>query len=73
MLFIFFQRRHAAQFLHGSGHGRQRLPDFMSDRGGEPAERRHALFGGDFLFKPAKFRQVLEIKHEPTARRVTRT
>jgi len=26
--------------LHGAGHSRQRLPDFMGDRGRETAERR---------------------------------
>ncbi len=64
LLVVVFERREARQFLQRARHGRQRLPNFVRDRGGKPAERGHVLFGDDFPFEALQFRQVLEIENE---------
>ena len=63
MLFVLLQRHQAAQFLHGAGHGRQRLADFVRDGRGEAPERRHAFLGGHFLLQALQVREVLKIEN----------
>ena len=63
VLFVFFERHEPAEFLHGSGHGRQRLANFVSDRRGQTPKRCHALLRGDFLLETLQVREVLEIKY----------
>src|SRR2546430_13156120 len=45
VLFVFFERYQACQFLDRAGHGRQRLPNFVCDGGGKPPQGGHAFFG----------------------------
>ena len=68
MLLVFFQGHEPRQFLHGAGHGRQRLANFVGDRGGKTAQRGHAFLGGHFLLQAAQFGQVLEIENVAAAR-----
>ena len=63
MFFVLLQRHHSPQFLHGSGHGRQRLANFVRDGRGKPSERGHALLGGHFLLQALQVGEVLEIEH----------
>src|SRR5579859_3037775 len=72
MLFILLERSHARQLSYGSGHGRQRLPDFVGDGRREAPQRRHAVLGGDFLFQPAEIGKVLEVEDIAIALRVAR-
>src|SRR5579885_2321950 len=62
VFFILLQRNQPREFLHGTGHGAKRLPDLVSDGRRKAAERSHAFLGGDFLFQPAEFGQVLKVE-----------
>src|SRR2546429_6483208 len=62
-----FERHKASQFFYGAGHGRQGLPDFMGDGGGETPQRGHALFGGHLLLQPAQVRKVLKVEDKAAA------
>ena len=70
VLFVFFERYQACQFLDRAGHGRQRLPNFVCDGGGKPPQGGHAFFGCYFLLQPAKIREVLKIENVAVALRV---
>ena len=73
MLLVFFERYETRQFLDGAGHGRQRLPNFVGDRGGKAPQCGHALLGRHFLFQPAEIRKVLKVEYITVAFRVART
>ena len=53
MLLILLQRHEPAQLLHGAGHGRQGLSNFVGDRGGKTAQRGHAFLCGNFFLETA--------------------
>src|SRR6266850_8346439 len=62
MLLVFLQRNEPCKLLHGAGHGRERLPNFMGNSGGEPAQGSHAFLGRHFLLQPAQLGQVLKVE-----------
>ena len=53
--------------IYRAAHGRQGLPDFMRDGGGQASERGHAVFGGHLLLQPVQFGEVLEVEDKPAA------
>ncbi len=48
---VVLERRQAGQFLQRSGHRRERLANFVSDRSREPPEYGHAFLGENFLLE----------------------
>jgi len=68
VLFVFFERYEARQFLDRAGQWPSKAAEFRARGGRKPPQGGHASFVCHFLLQPAKIREVLKI--EKRSRRV---